>query len=110
MIFSIGIALVSFRFSEATGLQSLQHFHRSFLCSSAALMRLHPHSSNALSSNRLIASDRDGFGSGWRSIQASSFACRSAGMRKPRIGSRPVRGRPRGLFGLSAIDPPLFLA
>src|SRR5688572_13878034 len=29
---------------------------------------------NALSSSRLIASDRDGFGSGWRSIQASSLA------------------------------------
>lgn len=54
---------------------------------------------SALSSNRLIASERDGFGSGWRSTQAVSFASRSAGMRKPRIGSRPVRGRPRGLFG-----------
>jgi hypothetical protein len=31
-------------------------------------------------------------------------------MRKPRMGSRPVAGRPRGLFGLSSIDPPLFLA
>jgi hypothetical protein len=39
--------------------------------------------SNALSSNRLIASERDGFGSGWRSIQASSFAFSSAGMRTP---------------------------
>jgi hypothetical protein len=27
-------------------------------------------------------------------------------MRKPRIESRPVGGRPRGLFCLSAIDPP----
>jgi hypothetical protein len=37
----------------------------------------------ARSNNRLIASDRDGFGSGWRSIQASSLAFSSAGMRRP---------------------------
>jgi hypothetical protein len=39
--------------------------------------------SNARSSSRLIASDRDGFGSGWRSTQASSFAFSAAGMRRP---------------------------
>ena len=65
---------------------------------------------NALSNNRLIASDRDGFGSGWRLIQALSFASSSAGMRTPVIGVMPVAGRPRGLFCLSAIDPPLFCA
>lgn len=64
--------------------------------------RVHAH--NALSNNRLIASDFDGFGSGCASIQASSFASSSGGMRRPRIGWRPVAGRPRGLLGLSAID------
>jgi len=63
---------------------------------------------SAISSNRLIASDRVGFGSGWASIHAFSFASRSAGMRTPVMGVRPVGGRPRGLFCLSAIDPPLF--
>jgi hypothetical protein len=29
-------------------------------------------------------------------------------MRTPRMGWTPVRGRPRGLFCLSAIDSPLF--
>jgi hypothetical protein len=44
---------------------------------------INPYLPNALSNNRLIASERDGFGSGWRSIQASSFAFSSAGMRTP---------------------------
>jgi hypothetical protein len=59
---------------------------------------------NAFSNSRLIASDRDGFGSGWRSIQASSLAFSSAGMRTPVCGVIPVRGRPGGLFCFSAID------
>jgi hypothetical protein len=63
-------------------------------------------SPNARSSNRLIASDRDGFGSGCRSIQSSSLAFSSAGMRRPVRGVMPVRGRPGGLFGFSAIDLP----
>jgi hypothetical protein len=72
-------------------------------------LRGHLPFSKALSSKRLIASDRDGFGSGWRPIQASSFAFSSAGMRSPVSGVIPVRGRPGGLFGFLAIDLPLFL-
>jgi hypothetical protein len=67
------------------------------------------HEANAFSNSRLIASERDGFGFGWRSIQATSCAFRSSGMRTPVKGVTPVRGRPGGLFGLSAIDLPLFL-
>jgi hypothetical protein len=62
---------------------------------------------SALSNRRLIASERDGLGSGWRSIHAASLASRSAGIRKPVNGVVPVRGRPGGLFGFSAIDLPL---
>lgn len=63
---------------------------------------------NARSNNRLIASEKDGFGSGCALIHASSFASSSGGMRRPRIGCLPVAGRPRGLLGLSSIDLPLF--
>ena len=66
-----------------------------------------PSRSNPLSISRRIASEREGFGSGWRSIYASILASSSGGMRRPRIGWTPVGGRPRGLFCLSAIDPPL---
>jgi len=59
--------------------------------------------------NRRIASERDGFGSGWRSIHAVISASNSGEMRKVRTGSVPVAGRPRGLFCISAIDPPLGL-
>jgi len=52
---------------------------------------------------RLIASDREGFGSGWHSIQAEIRASRSSGQRTVRTGSLPVRGRPRGFFSRSAI-------
>ncbi len=54
-----------------------------------------------------IASDREGLGAAWRSIQAAIAASSSSGQRTVRTGSRPVRGRPRGLFSVSAIDPPL---
>lgn len=53
---------------------------------------------NPLSINRRIASAREGFGSGCRSIQALSLASSSAGMRTPVMGVTPVRGRPRDLF------------
>lgn len=62
------------------------------------------------STNRRIASDREGFGSGWRSIQASIFASSSGGMRTALAGWTPVRGRPRGLFCSTAIDSPLIFS
>ena len=58
--------------------------------------------------SRLIASERVGLGPGCPSIHSSIDASSAGGMRTPRIGSRPVRGRPRGLFGLSVIDPVLY--
>jgi hypothetical protein len=48
--------------------------------------------------SRRIASEREGFGSGWRAIHAAIFASSSTGMRRPFVGASPVRGRPRGLF------------
>jgi hypothetical protein len=63
--------------------------------------------SSPLSINRRIASERDGLGSGWRLIQAVIAASNSSGQRTVRTGSLPVAGRPRGLFCISAIDPPL---
>ena len=65
---------------------------------------------NPFSISRLIASEREGLGSGWRSIQAVMAASIFAGMRTVTAGSLPVAGRPRGLFSFSAIDPLLFLA
>ena len=59
--------------------------------------------------SRRIASERDGLGSGCRSIQAAIFASSSTGIRTPLVGDSPVRGRPRGLFSRSAIDLPLFI-
>jgi len=58
---------------------------------------------NAFSSSLRTASDREGFGSGCASIQAATAAWSSAGIRTERTGSLPVAGRPRRLFGCSAI-------
>ena len=57
--------------------------------------------------SRRIASDREGLGSGWRSIQAVIAASSSAERRTVLTGSLPVAGRPRVLFCISAIDQPL---
>jgi hypothetical protein len=60
-----------------------------------------------ISISRRIALERDGLGSGWRSIQAVIAASNSAERRTVLTGSLPVAGRPRPLFCISAIDPPL---
>ena len=65
--------------------------------------------SSPLSISRRTASEREGFGSGWRSIQAAIFASSSSDQRTVLTGSLPVAGRPGRLFSFSAIDPPLRL-
>ena len=85
--------------------------HATRLAPTPARIRLRARPYGALSPfsiSRRMASDREGFGSPCRSIQASIFASSSGGMRTPRMGWTPVRGRPRGLFCSTAIDPPLF--
>ena len=72
-----------------------------------AYMERRPSASNPLSINRRMASEREGLGSGWRSIQAVIAASSSSDQRTVLTGSLPVAGRPRRLFCISAIDPPL---
>jgi len=49
------------------------------------------------------ASGFDGFGSGWRAIQASRSASRSGWTRTPMVRPLPVAGRPIFFFSRSAI-------
>jgi hypothetical protein len=57
-----------------------------------------------LSSSRWIASDRDGFGSGWRSIQASSLASSSGGISDSAHRVAASGAAAADLFGLFAIE------
>jgi len=57
--------------------------------------------------SRLMALDREGLGSGCCATHSVIRASSSSDQRTVRTGSLPVAGRPRRLFCVSAIDPPL---
>jgi len=69
------------------------------------LSNIYYYPSKPFSISRRIASDLEGFGSGWCSIHSAIRASNASGQRTVRTGSLPVAGRPRGLFCISAIDP-----
>jgi len=62
-----------------------------------------PPPANASRVSLLIASGLEGFGSGWRAIQASSSSSKSECIRTPMVRPLPVAGRPIFFFSRSAI-------